>query len=127
MSRLEQLLRRYSLIMLIERVLRLCAGLLTLALFFLAVTWLDLWRIAPLGLRILGEALFLFAALFLIVREIVQGLPTQRAAIKRLDSEAPPGLFPAQSLQDRLANAEADPKTPTFWALHQAKLHSVLE
>lgn len=127
MSRLEQLLRRYSLIMLIERVLRLCAGLLTLALFFLAVTWLDLWRIAPIGLRILGEALFLFAALFLIVREIVQGLPTQRAAIKRLDSEAPPGLFPAQSLQDRLANAEADPKTPTFWALHQAKLYSALE
>ena len=127
MSRLEQLLRRYSLILLIERMLRLCAGLLTIALFFLAVTWLDLWRIAPLGVRILGEALFLFAALFLIVREIVQGLPTQRAVIKRLDSEAPPGLFPAQSLQDRLANAETDPKTPKLWALHQAKLHDVLK
>lgn len=127
MSRLEQLLRRYSLIMFIERVMHLCVGLLTIALFFLTVTWLDLWRIAPLGIRILGEALFLFAALFLIVREIVQGLPTQRAIIKRLDSEAPPGLFPAQTLQDRLANAESDPKTATFWALHQAKLLKVLE
>ena len=127
MKRLEQLLLRYSLVLLIERMLRLSAGLVTIALFFLTITWLDLWRIAPLGLRILGEALFIFAALFLIVREIVQGFPSQRAAIKRLDSEAPPGLLPAQSLQDRLANAETDPKTRVFWALHQTKLHDALE
>jgi uncharacterized protein (TIGR02302 family) len=127
MSRLEQLLRRYSLIMLIERLLRLCAGLLTIALFFLAVSWLDLWRIAPLAIRILGGAFFLFLALFLIVREIVQGPPKQSAVIKRLDLQAPPGLLPAQSLLDRLANPATDPKTPAFWALHRAKLHIALE
>lgn len=37
--------------LLVERLLRLAAALATLALFFVALSWLDLWRAAPVEAR----------------------------------------------------------------------------
>ncbi|WP_424360838.1 TIGR02302 family protein [Methylocystis parvus] len=124
---LEYALRRSALAILAERLLRLGAGLATLALFFVALSWLDLWRALPLEARMAGVALFGFAALYLVAREIARGLPRRRAAAARLDEAATGSLKPAASLDDTLADAEAvDPATAALWALHRKRLETAL-
>jgi len=124
---LEQALRRSALAILSERLLRLGAGLATLALFFLALSWLGLWRALPLEARMAGVTLFGFAALYLVVREIACGLPRRRAAAARLDEAAEGPLKPAAALDDTLAAREAaDPATAALWALHRKRLENAL-
>ena len=126
----QALLRRSARAILIERLLRLAAGLATLALFFLTISWLDAWRSVSVGARIFGVALFGFAALYLIAREIAHGWPQRAAALKRLDADAPPGLRPAQSLDDTLAQETlpdmATPETRALWAAHRRQLEATL-
>jgi len=126
----QALLRRSAQAILAERLLRLAAGLATLALFFLTISWLDAWRAAPVGARMLGVALFGFAALYLVAREIARGWPRRAAALKRLDAGAPPGLRPAQSLEDTLAQEtlpdRATPETRALWAAHRRRLEATL-
>ena len=85
---LDAALRRSAQAMLTERLLRLGAALATLALFFLTLSWIGLWRSLPVDARIAGVGLFGFAALFLMVREAVRGLPRRAAAAARLDAAA---------------------------------------
>lgn len=123
---LDDKLRRSTLTLLIERLWRLGAALATLALFFVALAWAGVWRAAPLEARILGVALFGFAALYLVVREIVRGWPRRQDALQRLDAAAAPQLRPAASLDDTLAAREADPATAALWALHRKRLARTL-
>ncbi|PPD42667.1 MAG: TIGR02302 family protein [Methylocystis sp.] len=126
-STLDQALRRSTLALLAERLLRFCAGLATLALFFLTLSWLGLWRALPVEARMLGVSAFGFAALFLTAREIVRGSPGRSAAAARLDAAANGPLKPAQSLDDTLAGAEgADPATTALWAAHRRRLEAAL-
>jgi len=124
---LEQALRRSALAILAERLLRLGAALATLALFFLALSWLGLWRALPLEGRMGGVGLFGFAALYLTARTVARGLPRRRAAAARLDAAADGPLKPAASLDDTLAAQEAaDPATAALWALHRKRLEAAL-
>jgi uncharacterized protein (TIGR02302 family) len=125
---LETALARSARALLAERALRLCAALATLALFFLALSWLGLWRALPAEARMAGVGLFGFAALFLTAREIARGLPRRRAAAARLDAGAQGALRPAASLDDTLAGAQAgvDPATAALWALHRKRLAATL-
>ena len=125
-SRLEALLRRSALAIVAERVWRLGMALATLALFFLALSWLGFWRAAPLEARIGGVALFGFAALYVVAREIMRGWPRRRAAMARLDGSADAALRPASSLQDTLAPQNADPGTAALWTLHRKRLEAAL-
>ncbi len=125
-SRLEALLRRSALAIVAERVWRLGMALATLALFFLALSWLGFWRAAPLEARIGGVALFGFAALYVVAREIMRGWPRRRAAMARLDGSADAALRPASSLQDTLAPQNADPGTAALWTLHRRRLEAAL-
>ncbi|QGM96893.1 TIGR02302 family protein [Methylocystis parvus] len=124
---LDRALRHSARALLAERLLRLCAGLATLALFFLALSWLGLWRALPLEARMAGVAFFGFAALYLLGREIARGLPRRPAAAARLDAAASGPLKPAASLDDTLAAREAaDPATAALWALHRKRLEAAL-
>ncbi|MEK4032703.1 TIGR02302 family protein [Methylocystis sp. IM2] len=125
-SALDLALRRSALAILGERLLRLAAALATLALFFLTLSWLGLWRAAPLEARMAGVTLFGFAALFLVAREIGRGWPRRRAAAARLDDAAAGPLKPAASLDDTLAAGAADPATAALWALHRRRLEAAL-
>jgi uncharacterized protein (TIGR02302 family) len=124
---LDAALRRSAMAILAERGLRLGAALATLALFFLALSWLGVWRGLPVAARVAGVGSFGFLALFLTVREIARGLPRRRAAAARLDAAAPGPLKPAASLDDSLAAGDADnPETAALWALHRKRLEAAL-
>ncbi|WP_330083534.1 TIGR02302 family protein [Methylocystis iwaonis] len=123
---LEYALRRSVTAILAERLLRLGAALVTLALFFVALSWLGFWRAVPVEARMLGVSLFGFLALYLASREIARGLPKRRAAAARLDAAADGPLKPAASLDDTLAAQNADPATAALWALHRKRLETAL-
>ncbi len=123
---LELALRRSALAILAERLLRLGAAQATLALFFVTLSWLGLWRAAPVEARMAGVALFGFAALFLVAREVGRGWPRRRAAAARLDAAATGPLKPAATLDDTLAGGAADPATAALWTLHRKRLEAAL-
>ncbi|BDV36000.1 TIGR02302 family protein [Methylocystis iwaonis] len=123
---LEYALRRSATAILAERLLRLGAALVTLALFFVALSWLGFWRAVPVEARMLGVSLFGFLALYLAAREIARGLPKRKAAAARLDAAADGPLKPAASLDDTLAAQDADPATAALWALHRKRLETAL-
>lgn len=123
-GRLERMLRRSAVALLMERVWRVAVAVATLALFFLALSWLGLWREAGVEFRMTGVALFGAAAVFVIAREFALGWPRRRAALARLDADAP--LRPASSLDDTLAGRDPDPATTELWALHRVRLEKAL-
>ncbi len=124
-SRLARLTRLSAAAILAERGLRVGAALATLALFFLTLSWLDLWaHVGPIA-RLVVVALFVQAGLYVLAREILRGAPSRAAALKRLDAEAG-GLLPATSLEDHLASGARDPVTATLWEVHRRRLEAAL-
>jgi len=123
---LDRRLFRSKQALIVERLLRLGAALATLALFFVALSWLDLWRPAPVEARMVGVGLFGSLALYLIAREIMRGWPSRASAVQRLDAAAAAPLRPARSLDDTLAAKNADPATRALWELHRQRLEATL-
>lgn len=126
-SPLGALLRRSALALIAERLWRLFVAVATLALFFLTFAWLGFFRAAPLEARIGVVALFGFAALYVVAREIARGWPGRASALARLDASADPALRPASSLEDRLAFKDADPAAQALWTAHRRRLEAALE
>jgi uncharacterized protein (TIGR02302 family) len=124
--RLEGMLRRSALAIVAERAWRAGLALATIILFFLAFSWLGVWGVAPLEARIVGVALFGFAALYVVAREVARGWPHRAVALDRLDRSADAALRPASSLEDRLATRNADAGVETLWALHRQRLEEAL-
>lgn len=124
---LGALLRRSALALVAERLWRLFVTLATLALFFLTLAWLGFFRSAPLEARIGVVALFGFAALYVVAREIARGWPRRASALARLDAGADPALRPASSLEDRLAFKNADPAAQALWTAHRRRLEAALK
>ncbi len=124
--RLEAMLRRSALAIVAERAWRAGLALATILLFFLALAWLGVWGAAPVEARIVGVALFGFAALYVVVRESARGWPHRAAALERLDRGADAALRPASSLEDRLATQNADAGVEALWALHRRRLEDAL-
>jgi uncharacterized protein (TIGR02302 family) len=126
----QALLTRSAQAILLERLLRLAAALGALVLFFLTLSWLDFWRAAPVLVRMFGVGLFAFVGFYLTAREIARGWPKRATALKRLDAGAPPGLRPAQSLDDTLAQEglpeTANSETRALWAAHRRRLEAAL-
>ncbi|MBM3563107.1 MAG: TIGR02302 family protein [Alphaproteobacteria bacterium] len=124
--RLEAMLRRSALAIVAERAWRAGLALTTIVLFFLALSWLGFWGAAPVEARIVGVALFGFAALYVVARESARGWPHRSAALERLDRSADAALRPASSLEDRLASPNADAGVEALWALHRQRLEDAL-
>ncbi len=124
-SRLARLTRLSAAAILAERGLRAGAALATLALVFLTLSWLGLWSHVGPAARLIAVALFAQAALYVVARELLRGMPSREAALKRLDAEAG-GLLPATSLEDHLASGADDPVTATLWDVHRRRLEQAL-
>ncbi|MGD9659474.1 MAG: DUF4175 family protein, partial [Methylocystis sp.] len=124
--RLEAMLRRSALAIVAERLWRAGLALATILMFFLTLSWLGFWGAAPVEARIVGVALFGFAALYIVVRESVRGWPPRAAALERLDRGGDAALRPASSLEDRLAVQNADAGVEALWSLHRRRLEDAL-
>lgn len=124
-SPLAALLARSALMLVAERLWRLGLALAALALFFLSLAWLGVFRAAPVEARMALVGAFAAVALFLVVREILRGVPYRREALARLDAGADPALRPAASYDDTLAQTPA-PETAALWALHRKRLEAAL-
>lgn len=122
---LELLVRRSLAAIAVERLARVAAGLATLALFFLAVSFSGLWQEIGATARALGVGGFALAALWIVGRGLSAVTPRRSEALARLDAAPGAQHRPAASLEDTLAGG-ADPATRALWALHRSRLERKL-
>lgn len=100
----------------------LAAASLVVALF-LAVSWFGLWDVLPPWGRIVGVALFVFAAIAALSPLFRASLPDRRAALGRVDRATGTAHRPATSLDDRMASvAGDDAMTRALWAAHRERI-----
>ncbi|WP_036294321.1 TIGR02302 family protein [Methylosinus sp. PW1] len=123
---LEALVRRSLAALALERLARVAAGLATLLLIFLAVTFAGLWLGIGASARALGVGAFALAALWILGRGLLAGAPRRREALARLDASPGAEHRPAASLEDTLAGGVDDPTTRSLWALHRSRLERKL-
>lgn len=120
-SPLDDLTRRANLILLWERLWPPLISFLSLAGFFVAVSWAGLWLHSPLWLRLLCLAAFAGGFGFLLIRMIRFSWPTRRESLARLDRDSGQSHRPATSLEDQLANENPDPATRALWQVHLSR------
>ena len=123
---LDRKTRRARATIVAERLARLGAALISLALLFLALAWGGFFAQLSAPFRLAGAIAFGLCALALLGAELRRGLPTRRDAIRRIDAQDRSGLRPAASLEDKLAGAGAAESTRTLWAAHRRRLEQVL-
>ena len=120
------LLARARAVLAVERLWPAVVGIVSLAALFLAVSWLGLWILLPPLARMVGVALFLAGALWIVLVTLRAGWPDRRAAIARLDRDSGLPHRPVAAADDQLANAAADPTTRALWDLHRRRLRAAL-
>ena len=94
---------------------------LAVAALFLAVSWLGLWLVAPLALRVAGVVLFALGLAAALAPLLRLRWPAARDIEARLDRDSGEAHHPATSCADTLANDD-DPVARTLWAEHRARL-----
>ncbi len=104
-----------------EQFWRVLASILTLAAFFLALSFAGLWLAAPPLLRIVGVLAFLVGLAILAWPMIRLRWPDAAKARARLDAAAGLDDRPATTLADALANGPSDQQTAALWRLHLAR------
>ncbi|MCB1497391.1 MAG: TIGR02302 family protein [Bauldia sp.] len=126
-ARIERAITRARLVLLWESVWPVLAPLLVLGAFFVAVSWLGLWRVVSDPVRFVILGLFAIAAVYLAVHFFRLAKPARSAALARIEHAT--GLLhrPATALTDRLAVGNADPAAEALWAAHRTRLLASLD
>jgi uncharacterized protein (TIGR02302 family) len=121
-SRVERLAARAWYVLVWERAWPSIAAILSLAAFFVALSWLGLWIESPRWARIGGCLVFAALLLGSFWPIVFGGRITREDRLARLDRDSEIPHRPASSLADRLANGAGDPTTAALWTLHQRRL-----
>ncbi|MBY6243746.1 TIGR02302 family protein [Methylosinus sp. Sm6] len=123
---LERLVRRSLAALAVERATRVGAAAVTLALFFLALSFAGVWLELGPDLRMAGVAAFAAAALWIILRDAALGPPRRAQALARLDAAPGAEHRLATSLEDSLSGERPDAATRALWELHRRRLEHKL-
>ena len=121
-DRIGGLARRAALTLAWERSWPWLAVALTVAVVFLAVSWLGLWLVAPPWARMLGVTVAALALLGALAGAVRAPRPSWREALARLDRDSDLAHRPATALTDELAINTADPGTRALWEAHRARI-----
>ncbi len=120
-ERLDRLVSRAGLAIGWERVWPSFVITLTIAGFFLAVSFLGLWLELPRWGRIAGVIAFGIAIAVSLARLAALRVPARAERLGRLDRDSGLAHRPATSLDDSLANGDNDPATAALWDLHRKR------
>jgi len=94
-----------------------CIGL------FLALAWLDLWRVVPGWAHAAALAGFALALPFALWRGLRGfALPRHHEVVRWLEMRGKAPHRPLASVEDTLANNLADPATRALWLMHQRRM-----
>ncbi len=117
--RLAQALQRARMAIAWERAWPLLARLLTIAGFFLAVSWAGAWMAWPFVARAIGVVFFVLLAVAALLSLARFRWPTRAEGLRRLDREAGIAHRPATALTDTLTSQ--DPLTQALWDVQRAR------
>ncbi len=95
------------------------ARVLTVAGFFLALSWAGLWLALPFAGRIAGVAIFILLGLAALVPLVRFRWPTRADALHRLDRGTGVRHRPATALADTLASS--DPVAQALWQVQRER------
>ncbi len=101
-----------------ERLWPALAALLTVAAFFLAVSWAGLWTVLPPLGRAIGVGLFALLLAASAIPLVRLRLPDRNDALRRLDRGSGEAHRPATSIADRMAANSQDPVAQALWRAH---------
>src|SRR5215207_4860994 len=126
-ARLDDLVGWARLVLWWERIWPALWGPLTVALTFVAVSWLGLWLdLAPTARKV-GVGLFGLALLTSLWPFVRLRRPDRGAALDRLDRDSGLEHRPARALEDTLALGSDDPGARALWELHRRRAEAVVE
>jgi uncharacterized protein (TIGR02302 family) len=126
LARIEGAILRARAVLLWEALWPRLAPLLVLGAFFLALSWLGLWREVGDVARAALLATFAAAALLLLYRGRGLHLPGREAALARVEAASGTIHRPATTFSDRLAGGANDPAAEALWAAHRVRLLGML-
>jgi uncharacterized protein (TIGR02302 family) len=115
---LDKLAARATLALSWEAIWPIAVGLLAILGVFLTVSWLGLWIHLPKAARIAGLLIFALLAVAALYPLIRFRLPRRQTALARIDRDSGLPHSPATTLDDILANGQAEPATRALWAAH---------
>src|SRR5215203_2097051 len=125
-ARLDDLVGWARLVLWWERIWPALWGPLTVALTFVAISWLGLWLdIAPTARKV-GVGLFGLALLASLWPFVRLRRPDRGAALDRLDRDSGLEHRPARALEDTLALGSDDPGARALWGLHRRRAEAVV-
>lgn len=120
-ARLNRLAGLAFLAMWSERIWRRIWPPFGIALLFLSVSWLGLWRyLPPLGHDAL-LLLFAFAFLYSFKGFLSLHRPSVQDALRRIDRDSALPHGEAETMNDRLVIGREDPATRALWLLHRKR------
>lgn len=122
---LDRAVARARAVLLWERCWPALAGIATVVMAFLAVSFLGLWEALPGFGRIIGVLAFI-ALLALAAGPLVRlRLPTRADALARLDAHSSFSHRPATALDDQLATRPDDPVSAALWRAHLVRARGI--
>jgi uncharacterized protein (TIGR02302 family) len=122
--RLARALRRAQWAIVWERIWPHLARVLTIAGFFLAVSWAGLWTVLPLTGRLIGMTAFGFLMLAAL-GSVRLRWPTRNEALHRLDHKTGLRHRPATALTDTLQSS--DPVSMALWQAQRERTLAALQ
>ncbi len=116
---LERLIARAGAALLWEALWPRLALAGSIGLLFLALSWLDLWRVIAPQARMALVAAFLLAELIVLAPLVRLARPSRGTSLHRIDAASGRAHRPATTLSDRMAAGGDDPLARAFWDLHR--------
>jgi uncharacterized protein (TIGR02302 family) len=127
LARIERAVRRARIVLFWETLWPRLAPLLVLFAFFVALSWLGLWREVGDVVRIAILVVFAAAAIAIVYRGIGMRTPGRAAALARIEEASGTIHRPATTYSDRLAGGAGDPTAQALWAAHRTRLLAALD
>jgi len=125
-QRLNAVIGQSRLALFIERVWRSVFPPLIVAAFFVGVSWLGLWLVLPVWLRVIALIGFL-AALIWSARGLLDiRWPTRAEALARVENDSGVDHRPLTAFEDELSFGGNDPASRALWDLHKKRTSAAL-
>ncbi len=120
-ARISRAVNRAWASLLWERIWPRLAPLVTLAAFFVTLSWFGLWRFTPTPVRYGLLAGFAVAALFYLWRLTGISAPTHADALRRVEAASATEHHPATAFSDTMAAGAGDPAAERLWEAHRRR------
>ena len=128
LARIKSVLRRAKWVLFWERLWPALFSFVMLVMVYASLSWLGVWVILPIWLKIIALCLFAFAACFILLRGFRLQLPEIDEAVDRVESVSGVSHRPLTASLDQPAGDNGALNSPqnALWHAHQSRIQDQL-